>query len=110
MTPAKRNSAQHTRTLQRSRVNIILVGDVDMLADQNWAQVRDVAGERVPVPTANNADFFINAIDNLRGNQGLVSLRGRGLGHPALYGDCGYASGSGCQVPGQGTGIARSHR
>ncbi len=54
-------------------VNIILVGDVDMLADQNWAQVRDVAGERVPVPTANNADFFINAIDNLRGNQGLVS-------------------------------------
>jgi len=60
-------------------VNIILVGDVDMLADQNWAQVRDVAGERVPVPTANNADFFINAIDNLRGNQGLVSLRGRGL-------------------------------
>lgn len=59
--------------------NIILVGDVDMLADQNWAQVRDVAGERVTIPTANNADFFINAIDNLRGSQGLVSLRGRGL-------------------------------
>jgi ABC-type uncharacterized transport system involved in gliding motility auxiliary subunit len=59
--------------------NIILVGDVDMLADQNWAQVRDVAGERVAIPTANNADFFINAIDNLRGSQGLVSLRGRGL-------------------------------
>ncbi len=59
--------------------NIILIGDVDMLADQNWAQVRDVAGERVAVPTANNADFFINSIDNVRGNQGLVSLRGRGL-------------------------------
>ena len=59
--------------------NIILVGDVDMLADQNWAQVREVAGERVAIPTANNADFFINAIDNLRGSQGLVSLRGRGL-------------------------------
>ena len=59
--------------------SIILVGDVDMLADQNWAQVRDVAGERVAIPTANNADFFINAIDNLRGSQGLVSLRGRGL-------------------------------
>jgi len=62
-----------------SPANIILVGDVDMLADQNWAQVRDVAGERVAIPTANNADFFINAIDNLRGSQGLVSLRGRGL-------------------------------
>jgi ABC-type uncharacterized transport system involved in gliding motility auxiliary subunit len=59
--------------------NIILVGDVDMLANQNWAQVSEVAGERVAIPTANNADFFINAIDNLRGNQGLVGLRGRGL-------------------------------
>ncbi|MEK9661850.1 MAG: Gldg family protein [Alphaproteobacteria bacterium] len=59
--------------------NIILVGDVDMLANQNWAQVSDVAGEQVAIPTANNADFFINAIDNLRGNQGLVGLRGRGL-------------------------------
>ncbi|MBO6784695.1 MAG: GldG family protein, partial [Alphaproteobacteria bacterium] len=60
-------------------LNAILMGDADMLADQNWAQVRDVGGERVAIPTANNADFFINAIDNLRGNQGLVSLRGRGL-------------------------------
>ena len=70
--------AAHKTASNRS-ANIILVGDVDMLADQNWAQVRDVAGERIIIPTANNADFFINAIDNLRGNQGLVSLRGRGL-------------------------------
>jgi ABC-type uncharacterized transport system involved in gliding motility auxiliary subunit len=67
------------RTEAGTPANIILIGDVDMLADQNWAQVRDVAGERVAVPTANNADFFINSIDNVRGNQGLVSLRGRGL-------------------------------
>ena len=59
--------------------SIILVGDVDMLANQNWAQVQDVAGEQVAIPTANNADFFINAIDNLRGSQGLVGLRGRGF-------------------------------
>ncbi|MCA9629039.1 MAG: hypothetical protein KC766_15270, partial [Myxococcales bacterium] len=71
-------TAAHLRDA-KTPVNIILIGDVDMLADQNWAQVRDVAGERVAVPTANNADFFINAIDNVRGNQGLVSLRGRGL-------------------------------
>ncbi|HCP01156.1 MAG TPA: hypothetical protein DIT35_06660, partial [Rhodospirillaceae bacterium] len=58
---------------------IILVGDVDMLANQNWAQVQDVAGEQVAIPTANNADFFINAIDNLRGSQGLAGLRGRGF-------------------------------
>ncbi len=62
-----------------SDASIILVGDVDMLANQNWAQVQDVAGEQVAIPTANNADFFINAIDNLRGSHGLVGLRGRGL-------------------------------
>jgi len=70
--------AAHKNTAETD-ASIILVGDVDMLANQNWAQVQDVAGEQVAVPTANNADFFINAIDNLRGNQGLLGLRGRGF-------------------------------
>jgi ABC-type uncharacterized transport system involved in gliding motility auxiliary subunit len=69
---AHKNSAE-------TDASIILVGDVDMLSNQNWAQVQDVAGEQVAIPTANNADFFINAIDNLRGSQGLVGLRGRGF-------------------------------
>lgn len=60
-------------------VNIILVGDADFLADRNWAQVQEVAGQRLAIPTANNADFAINALDNLRGSQALVGLRGRGL-------------------------------
>ncbi|MEK9901372.1 MAG: Gldg family protein, partial [Rhodospirillaceae bacterium] len=67
------------KSVAETDASIILVGDVDMLANQNWAQVQDVAGEQVAIPTANNADFFINAIDNLRGSQGLVGLRGRGF-------------------------------
>ncbi len=60
-------------------LNAILVGDADFLADRNWAQVQEIAGQRLTIPTANNADFAINALDNLRGSQALVGLRGRGL-------------------------------
>jgi ABC-type uncharacterized transport system involved in gliding motility auxiliary subunit len=31
------------------------------------------------VPIANNGDFAINALDNLAGSEGVISLRGRGL-------------------------------
>ncbi|NKB49857.1 MAG: ABC transporter [Alphaproteobacteria bacterium] len=67
--------------LSESKVplNAIIVGDADFLADRNWAQVQDVAGQRLTVPSANNADFAINALDNLRGSQALVGLRGRGF-------------------------------
>ena len=38
-----------------------------------------MGGQRLTIPTASNADFAINAIDNLRGSQALVGLRGRGF-------------------------------
>ena len=60
-------------------LNAILVGDADFLADRSWAQVQELGGQRLTIPNANNADFAINAIDNLRGSQALVGLRGRGL-------------------------------
>lgn len=60
-------------------LNLIVVGDADILADRNWAQVQEVGGQRLAIPTASNADFAVNVIDNLRGSQGLVGLRGRGL-------------------------------
>ncbi|MBM3559798.1 MAG: ABC transporter [Alphaproteobacteria bacterium] len=60
-------------------VNIILVADADLLADNNWLNVQDMVGQRLTVPIANNADFAINALDNLRGGGALSGLRGRGL-------------------------------
>lgn len=67
--------------LSESKVpfNAILVGDADFLADRNWAQVQEIGGQRLTIPNANNADFAINSLDNLRGSQALVGLRGRGL-------------------------------
>ena len=60
-------------------VNMILVADTDILADSFWLQVQDFFGQRLVVPTANNGDFVINALDNLSGSSDLIGLRSRGL-------------------------------
>jgi ABC-type uncharacterized transport system involved in gliding motility auxiliary subunit len=60
-------------------VNIIVAADVDMLSDRAWLDVRDMANQRLGVPFANNADFVINALDNLTGSAALIGLRSRGI-------------------------------
>ena len=60
-------------------VNLIVVADSDILADSFWLQVQDLFGQRLVVPTANNADFVINALDNLSGSSELIGLRSRGF-------------------------------
>ncbi len=59
-------------------VNLIVVGDVDFLADRSWLQVQEFFGRQIAMPHANNGDFVINALDNLAGTAGLISLRSRG--------------------------------
>lgn len=58
-------------------VNLVLVGDVDMLMDRFWVQQQDVRGQQIAVPTSSNADFVVNALDNLTGSSDLISLRSR---------------------------------
>ena len=60
-------------------LGLILVADVDLLADATWIDRRDLLGQQIVVPIANNGDFAINALDHLAGSQALISLRGRGL-------------------------------
>ena len=59
--------------------NLIVVADVDMLADSFWVRTQNFFGQQVVVPIANNGDFVINALDNLAGSNALISLRGRGV-------------------------------
>jgi ABC-type uncharacterized transport system involved in gliding motility auxiliary subunit len=59
-------------------VNVIVVGDTDILADRFWVQMQDFLGLNVPQAIADNASFVINALDNLGGNDDLISLRSRG--------------------------------
>lgn len=58
-------------------LNVILVADTDILADHFWVRSQNMFGVAVPQPIANNADFVMNSIDNLSGNNDLISLRGR---------------------------------
>ena len=59
--------------------NIIIVADTDFIADMFWVRTQDLFGQTVTVPTANNADFVVNAADNLSGTSSLIGLRSRGL-------------------------------
>ena len=59
-------------------INLIVVADTDILADRFWVQVSNFLGMQVPNPIADNANFLINALDNLGGNDDLISLRSRG--------------------------------
>lgn len=60
-------------------ISVIVVADVDMLADRTWLSERNLFGQRVVMPFANNADFAINMVENFAGSQELISLRGRGV-------------------------------
>jgi ABC-type uncharacterized transport system involved in gliding motility auxiliary subunit len=59
-------------------VQVIVVSDADMLADRFWVQESNFFGQRMVVPTADNAAFLINSLENLTGTPALSSLRGRG--------------------------------
>lgn len=64
-------------TQAKKPINVITVADVDMLYDEFWAEVQDQQGQRTYVPTANNVDFVVNALDNLTGSDALTELRSR---------------------------------
>jgi ABC-type uncharacterized transport system involved in gliding motility auxiliary subunit len=59
-------------------MNVIVVADADFLEDRFWVQTREFFGQRVQVPFANNADFVVNAAENLAGGDDLTGLRSRG--------------------------------
>jgi len=59
-------------------LNVIVVADADMLADNMWVEVQNFFGQRIANPLADNASFVINALDNLGGSDDLISVRSRG--------------------------------
>ncbi len=75
-TAPKPDAAKHAAS---GDINVVLVGDADMLFDSFWAQAREILGQRFIVPRAHNADFLLNALENLTGGAALSGLRGRGV-------------------------------
>jgi len=58
-------------------VNLIVVGDVDMLGDQMWVQVQNFFGQRLANAFASNGAFVANALENLSGSSDLIAVRSR---------------------------------
>jgi ABC-type uncharacterized transport system involved in gliding motility auxiliary subunit len=59
-------------------INVIVVADVDMLADPFWVQTVNILGQRIATPRAGNGSFLLNAVENLAGSSELISIRSRG--------------------------------
>ncbi|MFM9940244.1 MAG: Gldg family protein [Hyphomicrobiaceae bacterium] len=77
---AEKAKSEPARThIATGKVNVVLIGDADMLHDQFWVEVRDFLGQQVPVPQAHNAAFVVNALEQLAGGAALSDLRGRGI-------------------------------
>jgi ABC-type uncharacterized transport system involved in gliding motility auxiliary subunit len=57
--------------------SIIVVGDVDMLADHLWVQVQSFFGQQIANTFASNGAFVVNALENLSGSADLIGVRSR---------------------------------
>ena len=62
-------------------LNVVVVADVDMLADQWWIRVQNFLGMRIGNKVADNGDFLTNVIDQMQGSTDMTacSLRSRGV-------------------------------
>ena len=58
-------------------VNLVVVADSDMLADQMWVRTQSFLGRQIATPWADNGDFLISAADNLLGSNDLIGVRSR---------------------------------
>lgn len=64
----------------KGTLNVMLVGDADMLSDRNWIRRQQGAlGQRVVEAFANNGPFVLNAVEQMSGGTVLADLRGRGV-------------------------------
>ena len=68
----------NAETIKEGRIDVVLVGDTDILADHFWIRMQNFFGVQIPQSIANNGDFVVNTLDNLAGNTDLISLRSRG--------------------------------
>jgi len=75
---AKKDEPTGEALKEAKEINVIVVADADVLADRFWTKSQNFFGQKIPITTANNADFVINALDNLSGSKDLISLRSRG--------------------------------
>jgi len=75
--PGEPDESPPARHLAEGEVQVIVVADTDLLSDRMWAQAQSLFGQQLISAFASNGDFVINALDQLAGSTGLLTLRGR---------------------------------
>ena len=75
--PAKPAPPPGHLTESKVPANIIVIADVDILADRFWMRSQDFFGQEMSVPIANNGDFLMNALENVSGGAAVAGLRSR---------------------------------
>lgn len=58
-------------------INVLLFADTDVLTDWTWVQKQPFFGEDLITAFADNGSLAVNAVDNMLGNQDLISIRTR---------------------------------
>lgn len=59
-------------------IQVVAIADADMLYHDIWVQLARLGNMQLEVQTkANNYDLLVNAIDNLTGDEDMISLRSR---------------------------------
>lgn len=59
-------------------ISLVLIADTDLLQDRFWVQVQNMLGMKLVTPNAANGSLLVNALDNLAGDNDLISVRNRG--------------------------------
>lgn len=67
--------------LSRSRLpaSVVVVADVDLLADGYWVRTQEFASQIVVRPFADNGDLLTNALETLTGGEDLIGIRSRAV-------------------------------
>lgn len=56
---------------------VVLIGDSDLLHEQFYARVQNFFGQRIMIPFSQNLTFVQNLIEQMAGDQDLITIRSR---------------------------------
>jgi len=68
---------EHLASSGEKGINVMLFADTDMLTDRLWVQKQPFLGQNILNAFADNGNIVVNSVDNLLGNQDLISIRTR---------------------------------
>ena len=75
---SKQTAVKHAHlAASKEPINVVVVADTDLLENRFWVQTQNFMGQTLTFPMANNADFVVNALENLTGSGALIGLRSR---------------------------------